>query len=169
MSEPTAGDWELDPAGTTVGFSGKSFWGALTVRGTFGTVSGSGTVSEDGAISGGLVIDAASLSTNHKQRDKHLRSADFFNVEKYPTITVTVTSATLDGSSLACSGTMTAAGTGPVPVTFTAQVVSADADAVVLSAVLPMARSTFGMTWQAIPGMVKDAAQGTVTARFVRP
>jgi len=169
MSDSTAGDWVLDPAGTTVGFSGKSFWGAMPVRGTFGTVSGSGTVGEDGTISGQLVIDAASLDSKNKQRDKHLRSADFFNVEKYPTITVTVTSASLDGSSLACSGTMTAAGSEPVPVAFTAQVVSADADAAVLTAVLPMARSKFGMTWQQIPGMVKDAAQGTVTARFVRP
>jgi polyisoprenoid-binding protein YceI len=169
MSDSTAGDWVLDPAGTTVRFSGKAFWGAVPVRGTFGTVSGSGTVGEDGAISGQLVIDAASLNTKNQQRDKHLRSADFFNVEKYPTITVTVTSATLNGSSLACSGTMTAAGAGPVPVAFTAQVVSADADAVVLTAELPMARSTFGMTWQQLPGMVKDAAQGSVTARFVRP
>jgi polyisoprenoid-binding protein YceI len=168
MSNSSAGDWVLDPAGSSIGFSGKSFWGALPVRGTFGTVSGSGTVSEDGAVSGKLLIDAASLDTKNKQRDKHLRSADFFNVEKHPGITVTVTSATLDGSALACTGTMEAAGV-TVPLTFTAKVESADANAVVLTAVLPMERSKFGMTWQQIPGMVKDAAQGTVTARFVRP
>lgn len=170
MSESTAGDWVLDPAGSSVEFTGKAFWGIVPVRGKFGTVSGTGTVGEDGSVSGQVVIDAASLDTKNKQRDKHLRSADFFDVEKHPNVTVTVDSAVLDGSNLAVTGTMEAAGKS-TPVSFTAQLVSADADAVVLHAVLPMARSTFGMTWQqmGIPGMVKDAAQGTVTARFVRP
>ena len=168
MSESTAGAWVLDPADSSVEFTGKSFWGMMPVRGTFGTVSGTGTVGEDGSVSGQVVIDAASLDTKNKQRDKHLRSADFFDVEKHPNITVTVHSAELEGSNLAVTGTMEAAGKS-VPVSFTAQVESADADAMVLRAVLPMARSAFGMTWQQIPGMVKDAAQGTVQARFVRP
>jgi polyisoprenoid-binding protein YceI len=168
MSESTVGAWVLDPAGSSVKFVGKAFWGLVPVRGTFSTVSGQGTVGEDGAASGQVVIDAASLDTKNKKRDTHLRSADFFNVEKCPTVTVTVTSAVLDGSSLKCTGTMEAAGKS-VPVSFTATVESAGADAVVLTAVLPMARSTFGMTWQQIPGMVKDAAEGVVTARFVRP
>lgn len=167
MSNSNAGEWVLDPAGSTAGFSSKTFWGLATVRGTFGTVSGSGSVGEEGEISGELVIDAASLNSKNKQRDNHLRSKDFFDVEKNPKITVTVTSATLDGSALACTGTLTAAGT-TVPVTFTAQVVSADADAVVLTADLPMARSKFGMTWNRA-GMVADAATGTVKARFIRP
>jgi polyisoprenoid-binding protein YceI len=168
MSESTSGAWVLDPAGSSVEFSSKSFWGLMPVRGRFGTVSGAGTVGEDGTVRGQIVIDAASLDTKNKQRDKHLRSADFFNVEKYPTITVIVNSAVLNGSDLAVTGTMEAAGK-TVPMSFTAQVESADANAVVLRATLPMARSAFGMTWQQIPGMVKDAAQGTVTARFVRP
>jgi polyisoprenoid-binding protein YceI len=168
MSESTSGAWVLDPAGSSVQFTGKAFWGLAPVRGTFGTVSGTGTVGEDGSVSGQLVIDAASLDTKNKKRDTHLRSADFFNVEKYPAVTVTVTSAVSEGSSLKCTGTMEAAGKS-VPVSFTAQVESADANAVVLHAVLPMARSAFGMTWQQMPGMVKDEAQGTVTARFVRP
>jgi polyisoprenoid-binding protein YceI len=168
MSESTAGAWVLDPSGSSVEFVGKAFWGMSAVRGKFGTVSGTGTVGEDGSVSGQLVIDAASLDTKNAKRDTHLRSADFFNVEKYPSVTVTVNSAVRDGSSLACTGTMEAAGKS-VPVSFTASVESATADAVVLKAVLPMARSTFGMTWQQIPGMVKDAARGEVTARFVRP
>jgi polyisoprenoid-binding protein YceI len=168
MSEATAGEWVLDAAGSTVGFSGKAFWGLSPVRGTFEKVSGAGTVGEDGSVSGQLVIDAASLNTKNNKRDTHLRSADFFNVEKTPAITVAVTSATLNGSELACTGTLTAAGV-TVPVTFTAHVDSADADAVVLTAALPMSRGKFGMRWQPIPGMVKDAAEGTVRARFVRP
>lgn len=168
MSETTVGGWALDPAGSTVEFTGKAFFGMAAVRGKFETVSGSGTVGQDGSVSGEIVIDAASLNTKNSQRDTHLRSADFFNVDKHPTVTVTVTSATLEGSELACIGTMTAAGV-TVPVTFTAHVDSSSADAVVLSAVLPMSRKAFGMTWQMmVPGMVKDATQGKVTARFVR-
>lgn len=168
MTESAAGDWVLDPSASTVSFLARSFWGAMPVRGTFSSVSGTGTVGDDGAISGTLVIGAASLDTRQKQRDKHLRSADFFNAEEYPDITVTVTSATLDGSSLACQGTMSAAGQ-TVPIAFTAHVDTADDSSVVLSAELPIERSKFGMTWQQIPGMVKDAARGTVTATFVRP
>ncbi len=168
MTESAAGDWVLDPSASTVSFLARSFWGAMPVRGTFSAVSGTGTVGADGAISGELVIGAASLDTRQKQRDRHLRSADFFNAEKYPDITVTVTSATLDGSSLACQGTMSAAGK-TVPVAFTAHVDSADDSAVALRAELRIERSKFGMTWQQIPGMIKDAARGTVTARFVRP
>jgi len=56
-----------------------------------------------------------------------------------------------------------------VPVTFTASVESATSDAVVLKATLPMARTAFGMTWQPVPGIVKDQSQGTATVRFVRP
>lgn len=167
MSESTAGAWVLDPAGSSAEFTGKSFWGVLPVRGKFGPVSGSGTVGEDGAISGQLVIDAAGMNSNNKQRDKHLRSADFFNVEEHPNITVIVSAATRDGAGLACTGTISAAG-ATVPVTFTARVESDGADAVVLSAMLPIERSKFGMTWQMMAGMVKDVAQGTVTARFVR-
>lgn len=167
MSESTAGAWVLDPAGSTVEFSGKSFWGAMPVRGTFGTVTGSGTVGEDGSVSGQLVIDAASLDSKNKTRDKHLRSADFFNVEQHPNVTVIVTSARQDGSSLACEGTLEAAGVS-VPITFTATVESAAADGVVLHAELPIARSKLGMTWQQLPGMVKDQTRGKITARFVR-
>jgi len=170
MSESTAGAWVLDPAGSSAEFLGKSFWGMLPVRGKFGSVSGSGTVGEDGTISGQIVIDVTGLSSNNKQRDKHLRSADFFNAEQHPNITVTVSSAKLDGSSLACVGTFSAAGTDNVPVTFTARVESASDDAVVLSAVLPMSRGKLGMKWQqpGMPGMVKDATQGSVKVRFVR-
>jgi polyisoprenoid-binding protein YceI len=168
MSESTAGAWVLDPAGSSAQFACKNFWGLMTVHGTFGAVSGEGAVAEDGAASGQLVIDATSLDTKNKKRDTHLRSADFFNVEKYPTVTVTVNSAVLDGSSLKCTGTVEAAGKS-VPVSFTATVDSAAADTAVLKARVPMARSAFGMTWQQLPGMVKDAAEGTVTARFVRP
>lgn len=167
MSESTVGDWVLDPAGSSVEILGKSFWGVVPVRGKFGTVSGAGTMAADGSITGSLVIDAASVNTKNDQRDKHLRSAEFFNVEKHPNITVNLNSGRRDGSSLAAEGSVEAAGV-TVPVTFTANV-QEGTDAVVLRAKLPMSRGKFGMTWQPMPGMVKDIIQVTVAAKFVRP
>ena len=74
-----AGQWKLDPQASLVEFRVRHFWHAITVRGSFAEVSGQGTVDPDGTASGTLVIAAASLTTNNKQRDKHLRSADFFD------------------------------------------------------------------------------------------
>src|SRR6516225_6440170 len=77
------GQWELDPAASTVEFRVKHFWGAITVHGRFHKLSGSGTVDEDGTIAGQLRIDTNSLSTNNKQRDKHLLSSDFFDADHH--------------------------------------------------------------------------------------
>jgi polyisoprenoid-binding protein YceI len=166
MSESTTGQWVLDPASSHAEFSCKSVWGLVTVHGTFGPVSGSGIVSDDGTISGELVIDAAGLNTKNKQRDSHLRSAHFFNVEKYPSVLITVTSATLTGSDLAGTGTISAAG-GSAPLTFTAHVDSSDATAAELHGAVTMDRSVLGIKGNTI-GMISNIATGTVTAKFVR-
>jgi polyisoprenoid-binding protein YceI len=166
MSESTAGNWVIDPARSHAEFSGKSMWGLETVRGTFGAVTGGGTVGDDGTISGELVIDAAALNSKNARRDKHLRSAHFFNVDKYPSVTITVTSATLSGSDLACAGTISAAG-GSTPLTFTAHVDSSDAAAAELHGEVTMDRTLLGIKGNTI-GMVSKIATGTVTAKFVR-
>jgi polyisoprenoid-binding protein YceI len=166
MSESTTGQWVLDPASSHAEFSCKTFWGLSTVHGTFGAVAGSGTVGEDGTITGEIVIDAAGLSTKNKQRDAHLRSARFFNVEKYPSVTVAVTAATLTGADLACTGTISAAG-GTVPLILTAHVDSADATAVELHGEVTLDRTTLGINGNVI-GMISKIATSTVAAKFIR-
>ena len=47
-----AGSWVLDPAGSSAEFRVKHFWGAVTVRGTLGPMTGEATVSPDGAVTG---------------------------------------------------------------------------------------------------------------------
>src|ERR1700682_267805 len=84
------GRWSLDPAGSSVQFYVKHFWGVVTVHGSFETLEGEGKVDPDGGVSGHLTIDAKSLNTKNRKRDKHLRSADFFDVEHHPTVTITV-------------------------------------------------------------------------------
>lgn len=80
--------WELDPAHTTVEFSAKHMM-ITTVKGRFSEVTG--TIEADEArpdrSSAEASIDTASIDTRNEQRDTHLRSADFLDVENNPVIT----------------------------------------------------------------------------------
>lgn len=80
--------WAIDPAHTTVEFAIKHMM-VTNVKGRFtqfsGTITGDLDDPQDLRIQG--QIDAASITTGNEQRDAHLRSADFFDVEQYPTIT----------------------------------------------------------------------------------
>jgi polyisoprenoid-binding protein YceI len=162
-----AGRWTLDPQASRAEFRVPHFWGVITVRGRFERLDGEGSVAPDGRVTGRLVIDAASLTTQNKQRDKHLRSADFFHVEQHPQVVLTVGRASLtDDGRLAGEGVLAAAGVAE-PVSFTADVVQASPDAVTLRAELTVDRSRYGMTWSPMR-MAALQATGSVTARFTR-
>jgi polyisoprenoid-binding protein YceI len=81
--------WQLDPAHTDITFSAKHMM-ITTVRGTFADVAGTLEIddAEPTTASGEIHVRAASLSTGFGARDTHLRSADFFDVERYPEIVV---------------------------------------------------------------------------------
>ena len=80
--------WGIDPAHTSVEFAVKHMM-FTTVRGRFEKVSG--TIEVDPAnpdrSSVTVEIDASSINTGNEKRDEHLRSADFLDVAKHPTIT----------------------------------------------------------------------------------
>ena len=88
VEKPTI--WQIDPAHSLVEFAVKHLMFA-TVKGRFGGVHG--TIVDDAAdpsrSSVEVEIDAASIDTRDEKRDAHLRSADFLDVESYPTITFT--------------------------------------------------------------------------------
>lgn len=113
LADPaTAGQWKLVPAQSSVRFKNKTFWGLATVTGEFTDVRGAGQIAANGAVSGGLVIAAASLKTGIRKRDDHLRSADFFDVEKHPEIRVEVTGLEPTGTDAATvHATLTVRGT----------------------------------------------------------
>jgi len=170
-SRPVGGRWVIDPAGSRAGFAVRQFWGAATVRGWLGPLSGEGSVAADGTVTGALTIDVAALSTNNRVRDAHLRSAEFFDVKHHPNVVVTVTAARPTASAgptaLDCQGVIEAAGRVQ-PVEFTAHVRDLTADAVVLEAELLVDRTGFAMTWSPL-GLASATARGTVVARFIRP
>ncbi len=80
--------WKLDPAHTDVQFSGRHMM-VTTVRGHFTHVDGTIVLDEDNPPQSSVEveIDAASLDSHQPQRDAHLKSADFLDVEHFPTIT----------------------------------------------------------------------------------
>jgi polyisoprenoid-binding protein YceI len=162
-----AGPWVLDPRASRVEFRVKHFWGAVTVRGWFERFEGEGTLGPDGKVTGRLVIDSASLNTKNKQRDRHLRSGDFFGAADHSSVVVTVSRAELAHSAqLAAEGELEAAGVRQ-PLSFTAEVVDASPDAVTLQAEVTVDRSRFGMMWSPLR-MASMQATGSVTARFTR-
>ncbi|MGL5860396.1 MAG: YceI family protein [Phycicoccus sp.] len=98
ISDLTPGTWTIDPTHTTVGFAVRHLM-VSKVRGAFEDVSGTVTVAEDVAGSTAEVtVQLASVSTGTADRDTHLRSADFFDVENHPTMTFRSTS--FDGTTL---------------------------------------------------------------------
>jgi polyisoprenoid-binding protein YceI len=81
-------DWSFDPSHTHVEFSAKHMM-VSTVKGHFAKVTGEVDIDEEHLENShvNVEIDAASIDTGFAQRDGHLRSPDFLDVEHYPTIT----------------------------------------------------------------------------------
>lgn len=97
------GVWELDPAHSSVEFSVKHMM-MTTVRGRFKSVSATLTGNEDHpeGCCVEVAIDTASIDTGSPDRDAHLRSAEFFDADRFPTITFRSTR--LDGNPKAEDG-----------------------------------------------------------------
>jgi polyisoprenoid-binding protein YceI len=84
-SEPTTvapPRWSLDRDGSSVGFTVKTMWGLIPVRGRFDRFAGSYEVGRNGTTIE-LTIEADSIDTGSAKRDEHLRSSDFFDVDDH--------------------------------------------------------------------------------------
>jgi polyisoprenoid-binding protein YceI len=115
-----AGDYVLDPAHTRIGFSARHAM-VTKVRGQFDEFEGTAHIdTEDPAKSTvAVTIQSASVSTGQAQRDGHLKSPDFFDVETYPQITFTSTDIQRDGAEWSITGALTINDvTKPVTVLF---------------------------------------------------
>ena len=113
-----AGTWTIDPVHSEVGFSVRHMM-VSKVRGRFATFSGKLVTGENPLDSSVTAeIDLASIITGSEQRDQHIRSADFFEVETYPTMTYRSTGIRQDGGDYVIDGELTLKGvTKSVPLT----------------------------------------------------
>jgi len=149
------GDWSVDPQRSKIGFDVRALWGVHTVRGVFGAYDGTLTV-RGGAAAGQLTIDAASLDTGHKKRDRHLRSPDFFDVERHPQIVFVPTSVTGRDGGLTVVGELSVASTRlrlELPVNVTRMPDGAPR----LEGRTTVAREAAGMTWNRLGSVGEDA------------
>ena len=112
-----AGTWAIDPVHTDVGFVVRHMVVAK-VRGRFTKFEGQIVTGENPADSSvTATIDLSSIDTGNQQRDDHIRSADFFEVETYPTMTYRSTGVRQDGNDLILDGQLTLKGvTKDVPL-----------------------------------------------------
>jgi polyisoprenoid-binding protein YceI len=144
--EALAGSWTLDASRSAVGLRSKSMWGLAPVKGTFGEIAGTGSVSPDGQVAGTITVAAASVDTKIAKRDAHLRSAEFFDAGRHPHIVVRVDRITPSGPGVTVAGTLTVRDRTR-PLSFDATVSALDAGEISLDAEVQVDRSDFGMTW----------------------
>jgi polyisoprenoid-binding protein YceI len=145
------GTWNIDPAHSSVEFQVKHM-GLATVKGFFSEFEGSLEVAEDGSTSASGTVKAATISTRSDQRDEHLRSPDFFDVEKYPEISFQSTAIEqLDEETYRITGDLTIRGTTK-EIVFEGVTQGVDQDPwgntrVGLEVVGQIERSDFGLNW----------------------
>lgn len=168
LTDPESlGTWALVPDRSTIGFKIKNMWGVLPVKGRFTEFSGDGRLTDQGAISGRVEIQVASLNTGIGRRDRHLRSADFFDAERFRQITVVVTGlepATGNRADLQTDFTIKG-NTEPVrlPVTIT----ELGDGSVRISGKTDIDRSRFGVDWNEL-GVMSNTVTVSAEAIFVR-
>lgn len=104
---PPAGTWTLDPAHTSVGFIGRHM--LTKIRGRFSGFEGRVVVGEGPADSSvEVTIQTATIDSNEEMRDNHLKSEDFLDVERHPTMTFKSTKVRhLGGNELEIVGDLT--------------------------------------------------------------
>ena len=148
FSSARASAWELDPAATRIAFSVKNLSVAY-VDGTFRLASGR-VVLGDGDLSRSTieaVIDADSVDTDEPKRDAHLRSADFLDVTRYPTIAFRSTRVEqADGDDWKVTGYLTLRGTTR-PVVLDVQRSTAEGSRASAHASTAIDRRDFGITY----------------------
>jgi polyisoprenoid-binding protein YceI len=149
-----AGTWALDPAHSEVSFTVRHL-AISKVRGgfdKFDVTAVTGATPEASSVE--ATIDMASVNTGQGDRDNHLRTNDFFDIEHFPTMTFKSTSVAVDGEDLTVAGDLTLRGvTKPVTLKgefngFTTDPYGNDKAGASLSTKIN--RKDFGVNWNAV-------------------
>jgi polyisoprenoid-binding protein YceI len=148
--------WNIDPVHSVAEFKVKHMM-ISNVKGQFTTVAGELSLDEGDVTNSHIEasIEAASINTRDAQRDTHLKSADFFDVEQYPTLTFKSTRIIRQSDDeLSVDGELTIHGVTR-NVTFTVEGPTPPAKdpwgntRIGLSATTRISRKDFGLTWNA--------------------
>ena len=152
-----AGTWAIDPVHSEVSFVVRHMM-VSKVRGRFDKFEGTITTAPDPLQSSvNATVDLSSVNTGEPNRDNHIRSADFFEVESHPTMTFHSTGVRHDGSDFLLDGQLTIRGTTK-PVTLKLEVNGFGPDAyggtrAGFSAKGEISRKDFGVSFNGvIPG-----------------
>ena len=157
--------WTVDPDESFVEFAVKTFWGVTTVRGRFDHFEGSYENGPDGTTIE-LTIDADSLDTGNRTRDKHLRSTGFFHISEHPRVRFASTRVhKVNGEILHVAGRLEAAGNG-VLLEFPATIRPVG-DGLEVEATTTVDQSQLGMSSGQL-GMIRGPATLHVKARLSR-
>jgi polyisoprenoid-binding protein YceI len=149
-----AGTWTIDPVHSEVGFLVRHMM-VSKVRGKFTSFEGSIVTGEhvtDSSVN--ATVDLSSIDTGNADRDNHIRSADFFDVDANKSMTFTSTSLTADGDGYALNGDLTLRGVTK-PVSFDLEVNGFGPDAFGgtrsgFTATTTISRSDFGVDFNAV-------------------
>jgi polyisoprenoid-binding protein YceI len=173
-----ASTWEIDSAHASANFSVRHLM-VSNVKGTMGKVTGKVEL-DDGDITKSTVdvtIDVKGINTKEPKRDDHLRSKDFFDVEKFPNITFKSTKVEKAGDKLKVTGDLTIRGTTK-PVTLEAMVTNevknpfTKATTRGVTATAKINRKDFGLTWnvalEAGGVMVGEEVEISVDAELIK-
>ncbi|WNB85928.1 YceI family protein [Cellulomonas sp. ATA003] len=152
-TETLVGTWTIDPSHSEAGFTTRHA-GIAKVRGSVAITEGSIVIGEDLASSSvTAVLDPATIDTRDANRDGHLRSADFFDVETMPTWTFTSTSVSAKGDDYVLVGDLTIHGvtrTVELDLEFNGTATDPFGNARAgFSATTDISRKDFGLTWNA--------------------
>jgi len=164
LADPASvGVWTAVPEQSTIGFKCGSLWGIAPVKGRFGEFNGDGQITGAETLFGRIDIKATTVDTKNRKRDDHLRSADFFDVEKFPEISVVVTGADAGADTVDLRAQLTVkATTAPVPLRANVRVL--DDGRVRVTAQATIDRKDFGVDGNLL-GMVVDTT--TISADVV--
>lgn len=152
-SAPAAEVYTIDLSHSKIGFSVKHLGISMT-SGQFGQAAAKITLDTANGDNSSLeaVIEAKSINTNDEKRDAHLRSADFFEVEKFPTITFKSTSVKANESLLTVTGDLTIKGVTKsitLPLALTGPIIHpfSGSKVIGLAGQTTINRQDFGVKW----------------------
>jgi len=177
--QTVASTWNIDPAHSVAEFKVRHMM-ISNVKGRFTSLKGALTLDETDALNSRVeaVVDAASISTGEPDRDTHLKSADFFDVETFPTLSFASTRVTrASDGELAAAGQLTIHGVTR-NVVFAVEGPTAPATdpwgntRIGLAATTKISRKDFGLTWNAALEtggiLVGDDVTITLEIQFVK-